>query len=93
MFLTFDNLYEVVQAFIDKSDYEFEVLRMKRIKKVPKKHDERCTNDRIQDPIRLFKTNTVFPALDHVNNEMNKRFKNETSQNKIKIVNIRRPPS
>lgn len=32
---TFDNLYEEAQAFIDKSDYEFEVLRTTRIKKVP----------------------------------------------------------
>jgi hypothetical protein len=45
MFLTFDNLYEDAQAFIDKSDYEFEVLRTTRIKKVPRKHDERCTDE------------------------------------------------
>lgn len=71
---TFDNLYEQAQSFIDKSDYEFEVLRTTRIKKVPRKHDEKCTDERIQDPIQLFKINTVLPALDHVNNEMNKRF-------------------
>ncbi|KAL4120532.1 hypothetical protein QTP88_013204 [Uroleucon formosanum] len=71
---TFDNLYEEAQSFINKSDYEFEVLRMTRIKKVPKKHDEKCTDERIQDLIQLFKINTVLPTLDHVNNEINKRF-------------------
>ncbi|KAL4142102.1 hypothetical protein QTP88_004624 [Uroleucon formosanum] len=33
----FGNLYEEAQSFINKSDYEFEVLRTTRIKKVPKK--------------------------------------------------------
>ncbi|KAF0713670.1 zinc finger MYM-type protein 1-like isoform X1, partial [Aphis craccivora] len=72
--LDWENELVEAQAFIDKSDYEFEVLRTTRIKKVPRKHDERCTDERIQDPIQLFKINTVLPALDHVNNEMNKRF-------------------
>jgi len=71
---TFDNIFEEVQAFIDKSSYEFEVLSTVTIKKVPRKHDERCTDERIQDPIQLFKINTVFSALDHINNEINKRF-------------------
>lgn len=61
---TFDNLYEEAHAFIDKSDYEFEVLKTTRIKKVPRKHDERCTDEQIQDPIQLFKMNIILPALD-----------------------------
>lgn len=74
---TFDNLFKEAQIYIDKLDYEFDALRTTRIRKVPRKHDEKCNDERITDPIQMFKINTVLPALDHINSEMNKRFNSD----------------
>lgn len=61
---TLDNLYKKAQPFIYKSDYEFEDLRTTRIRKIFRKYDERCSDERIQDPIQLFKISTILQALD-----------------------------